>query len=174
MFKFKNGKKFYNLLCETNFQAFRHAFFIFVASSLLIMRWPPTEPLTVTHARDHWWTLDFANAFVSPGVNSRAELVPSPQAYARNGAPRRWLGEYFFIFWKSTMWLVSDTILRKMWNQFGQWKIAIGITYLAMIHHQAQVHEPLCLPTEQIQKSNIDCVKQVTEKFQCDSGHQFS
>jgi hypothetical protein len=32
---------------------------------------------TVTHARDHWWTLDFANAFVSPGVNSRAELVPS-------------------------------------------------------------------------------------------------
>jgi hypothetical protein len=56
------------------------------------VRWPLTEPLTVTHARDHWWTLDFANAFVSPGVNSRAELVPSP--YARNGAPRRWLGDY--------------------------------------------------------------------------------
>jgi hypothetical protein len=35
------------------------------------------HPRTVTHARDHWWTLDFANAFVSPGVNSRAELVPS-------------------------------------------------------------------------------------------------
>jgi hypothetical protein len=44
----------------------------------------------VTHARDHWWTLDFANAFVSPGVNGR---VPSPRAYTRNGAPRRWLGE---------------------------------------------------------------------------------
>jgi hypothetical protein len=29
----------------------------------------------VSHARDHWWTLDFANAFVSPGVNSRGELV---------------------------------------------------------------------------------------------------
>jgi hypothetical protein len=42
----------------------------------------------VTHARDHWWTLDFANAFVFPGVNSRGELVPSPRAYARNGAPR--------------------------------------------------------------------------------------
>jgi hypothetical protein len=47
----------------------------------------------VTHSRDHWWTLDFANAFVSPGINSRAELVPSPRAYARNGAPRRWLGD---------------------------------------------------------------------------------
>jgi hypothetical protein len=32
----KNGKKFYNLfICETIFQAFRHAFLIFVASSLL-------------------------------------------------------------------------------------------------------------------------------------------
>jgi hypothetical protein len=39
--------------------------------------WPPTESLTVTHARAHWWTLDLANAFVSPGVNSRGELVPS-------------------------------------------------------------------------------------------------
>ena len=25
--------------------------------------------------------------------NSRAELVPSPRAYARNGASRRWLGD---------------------------------------------------------------------------------
>jgi hypothetical protein len=38
--------------------------------------------------------LDFANAFLSPGVNSRSELVLSPRANARNGAPRRWLGEY--------------------------------------------------------------------------------
>jgi hypothetical protein len=37
--------------------------------------------------------LFFANAFVSPGVNSRAELVPSRRAYARNGAPRRWLAD---------------------------------------------------------------------------------
>jgi hypothetical protein len=57
--------------------------------------WPPTETSLVTHARDHWWTLDFANAFrFVYGVNSRAELVPSPRAYARNGAPRRWLGDY--------------------------------------------------------------------------------
>jgi hypothetical protein len=32
-------------------------------------------------ARDYWWTLDqsldFANAFLSPDVNSQAELVPS-------------------------------------------------------------------------------------------------
>jgi hypothetical protein len=41
---------------------------------------------SVTHAHDHWRTLNFANAFVSPGVSSRAELIPSPRAYARNGA----------------------------------------------------------------------------------------
>jgi hypothetical protein len=33
---------------------------------------PPNIPTPlVTHARVHWWTLDFANVFVSPGVNSR-------------------------------------------------------------------------------------------------------
>jgi hypothetical protein len=42
---------------------------------------------TVTHARDIWWTLDFPNAFVSQGVNSRGELVPS------HGSSRRQLGE---------------------------------------------------------------------------------
>jgi hypothetical protein len=31
--------------------------------------------------------LNFANSLLSPGVNSRAELVPS------HGAPRRWLGD---------------------------------------------------------------------------------
>jgi hypothetical protein len=31
---------------------------------------PYTSKPLVTHARDHWWTLDFANAFVSPGVNN--------------------------------------------------------------------------------------------------------
>jgi hypothetical protein len=42
-------------------------------------------------ARDIWWTLDFASAFLSPGVNSRTELVPSPRAQWRNvisGGPR--------------------------------------------------------------------------------------
>jgi hypothetical protein len=47
----------------------------------------------VTHARDHWWTLDFANASLSPGVNSRVEVELSPRANARNGAPRRWHGD---------------------------------------------------------------------------------
>jgi hypothetical protein len=50
----------------------------------------------VGHARDNWWTLDFANAFVSPGVNSRGELVPS------HGASRRRLGE------NSSTWLKND------------------------------------------------------------------
>jgi hypothetical protein len=45
------------------------------------------HPRLVTHARDIWWTLDSANAFVSPGVNSRGELVPS------HGASRRRLGD---------------------------------------------------------------------------------
>jgi hypothetical protein len=45
------------------------------------------HPSLVTHARDFWWTLDSANAFVSPGVNSRGELVPS------HGASRRRLGD---------------------------------------------------------------------------------
>ena len=31
--------------------------------------------------------------FTYPGIISRAELVPSPQVYGRNGAPRRWLWE---------------------------------------------------------------------------------
>jgi hypothetical protein len=42
------------------------------------------HPRLVTHARDIWWTLDFANAFVSPGVNSRGELVPSHGASTAN------------------------------------------------------------------------------------------
>jgi hypothetical protein len=50
--------------------------------------WPPTPTSLVTHARDNWWTLDFTNAFVSSGVNSRGELVPS------HGASRRRLGDY--------------------------------------------------------------------------------
>jgi hypothetical protein len=50
---------------------------------------PPNTPTSlVTHARDDWWTLDFANAFVSPGINNRGELVPS------HGASRRRLADY--------------------------------------------------------------------------------
>jgi hypothetical protein len=53
-----------------------------------------TETSLVSQARDIWWTLDFANAFVSPGVNSRGELVPS------HGASRRRLGDKIDIFVK--------------------------------------------------------------------------
>jgi hypothetical protein len=41
------------------------------------------HPRTVSHARDHWWTLDFANAFASPGANSRGELLPTHGASCR-------------------------------------------------------------------------------------------
>ena len=57
----------------------------------------------VSHARDHWWTLDFANAFVSPRVNSRAELVPS------HGAPRRWLWDNI-AFVNSERWLAKRRV----------------------------------------------------------------
>jgi hypothetical protein len=72
------------------FQASLHVFFIFFPSSLLanshILR-SVHEMITYTPcARDIWWTLDFASAFLYPGVNSRAELVPSPRAYTWNGA----------------------------------------------------------------------------------------
>ena len=47
------------------------------------------HPRTASHTRDHWSTLDFANAFVSPGVDSGGggRLVPS------HGASRRRLGD---------------------------------------------------------------------------------
>ena len=56
--------------------------------SLVVIAW---ESRTIG-ATSLYSSMDFANAFVSISVNSRAELVASPQAYARNGAPRRWLG----------------------------------------------------------------------------------
>jgi hypothetical protein len=51
--------------------------------------WPPMNGEPCAH--DIWRTLDFASAFLSPGVNSRAELVPS------HGASRRRLGEYNYL-----------------------------------------------------------------------------
>jgi hypothetical protein len=58
------------------------------------------HPRTVSHVHDYWWTLEFANAFVSLGVNSLAELVPS------HAASRRWLVDKMhdvpsFIFMKT-------------------------------------------------------------------------
>jgi hypothetical protein len=84
-----------HLSSTTNFKFDQSVFAIHDSPPHILrsMRMTNHSTLLVTYARDHWWTLDFANAFVSPGVNSRTELVPSPRAYARNGAPRRWLGE---------------------------------------------------------------------------------
>jgi hypothetical protein len=71
----------------------------------------------VTHARDNWWTLDFANAFVSPDVNSRGELVPS------HGASRRRLGDkniYKVSLYKAFCTEVKQTLLLDMsvWTCF--------------------------------------------------------
>ena len=51
--------------------------------------------LLVSHGGRTPGTSDFANAFLFPGVNSRAELVSSPRANTRTGAFRRWLGDKF-------------------------------------------------------------------------------
>ena len=51
------------------------------------------HPWLVSHGGHTPGTSDFANAFLFPGVNSRAELVPSPRTDARNGASRRWFGD---------------------------------------------------------------------------------
>jgi hypothetical protein len=56
----------------------------------------------VTHARDIWWTLDFPNVFVSPGVNSRGELVPS------HGASRRRLGDKIL---KAAGYTINESLL---------------------------------------------------------------
>jgi hypothetical protein len=82
------------------------------------------------HARDHWWTLNFANAFVSPGVNSRAELVPSPRAYARNGAPHRWLGDNkTLIYWdlgKAVCLWPLDRLGHGLWLLDRLWAIGFA------------------------------------------------
>jgi hypothetical protein len=68
------------------------------------------HPLKIVgHARDYWWTLDFANAFVSQGVNSRGELVPSHRA------SRRRLGDnhhFSVLVYTNTekSWLLLDNI----------------------------------------------------------------
>ena len=73
----------------TIFQAFLHVFFYIFAffhSWQTVIFW------------DQWNHHPPNNDFVSPGVNNRVELVPSPRTYARNGAPRRWLGENNYLF----------------------------------------------------------------------------
>jgi hypothetical protein len=85
------------------------------------------------HARDIWWTLDFANAFVSPGVNSRGELVPSHGASRRRlGDEHIWLQKQLLEYFNgNTLWnsigfkyfilLVPITILT-IWGSYGIYK----------------------------------------------------
>jgi hypothetical protein len=69
------------------------------------------HPRLVTDARDHWWTLDLANASLSPGVNSRMELVPSPRADARS-APlaRGWQNVRFLKFLLFYSWRCKNAV----------------------------------------------------------------
>jgi hypothetical protein len=83
----------------------------------------------VTHARDHWWTLDFANPFVSPGVNSRAELLPSPPAYARNGAARRWLGDDNVLLLLYGFFVKKDTSTFKRQMKFSNVSVLFSAVY---------------------------------------------
>jgi hypothetical protein len=75
-------------------------------------------------ARDIWWTLGFASAFPSPGVNSRTELVPSPLArglslwHAWQALVLFWHGESrkpvcFFVLPDACGQLVSFIIVRR-------------------------------------------------------------
>jgi hypothetical protein len=69
------------------------------------------HPSLVTHARDHWWTLDFANAFVSPGVNSRWELV-YPRPGLTSGTGLRAVGTGKIIYRAMPFGMLKE-ILRK-------------------------------------------------------------
>jgi hypothetical protein len=70
-------------ISSANFKLDQSQCSLFMTVRLIFEISEDDHPRLVTHARDIWWTLDFANAFVSPGVNSRGELVPS------HGASRR-------------------------------------------------------------------------------------
>ena len=72
---------------KANFKLYQSQCLLFMTVRHIYEISEDDHPRTVSHARDHWWTLVFANAFVSPGVNSRGELVPS------HGTSRRRLGD---------------------------------------------------------------------------------
>jgi hypothetical protein len=69
------------------------------------------HPSLVTHVRDNWRTLDFANALVSPGVNSRGELVPS------HGASRRRLGDNNLTY-KTNLWEKYEKFFAILFNSW--------------------------------------------------------
>jgi presenilin-like A22 family membrane protease len=93
MFTYKNCKKVVQFVMWNDFPNFLTCIFLYFLPSSLLANSHILRSVMTTHstslvsARDNWWTLDFANAFVSPGVNSRGEFVPS------HGASRRRLRE---------------------------------------------------------------------------------
>ena len=84
--------------CGSHFRLSSRLFGCLKCSLLLIVRHileiRNGHPSFVSHGSRTPETLDFANAFLFPGVNSRTELVPSPRANARNSASRRLLRNY--------------------------------------------------------------------------------
>ena len=69
---------------------------------------PPQWPPPLSHAPaifDILMNFRLRYAFLFPVVNSRAELVASPRDKARNGASRRWLGDYRLF--KQTQYIVT-------------------------------------------------------------------
>jgi hypothetical protein len=101
MLTFKNCKKLLQFVMWNDFPGFLTCIFLYSFPIFTPGKQPYFEiSEMITHtpcARGIWWTLDFASAFLSPGGNSRAELVPSPRAFSRNGAPRHWLGDNTFL-----------------------------------------------------------------------------
>ena len=60
-----------------------------------ISGWSTHDTMNYSDAPAKLDELQASHGFLKCRKNSRAELVPSPRAYARNGASRRWLGENF-------------------------------------------------------------------------------
>jgi hypothetical protein len=120
---------------------------IFEISELLWAMWglqspapppppPPPPPPNIPSLRpwDHCFRVasDFASAFLSPGVKSRTELVPSPRAYARNGVHNsRWLGNYvYFLF----LWIHRQLFNPWSWNRKGYFHI-FGSLWIQCLKH---------------------------------------
>ena len=58
-----------------------------------ISGWSTLDTMNYSDAPAKLDELQASHGFLKCRKNSRAELVPSPRAHARNGASRRWLGD---------------------------------------------------------------------------------
>jgi hypothetical protein len=76
-------------------------------------QWTTHTPMN--RARDILWTLHFSSAFLSPDVNSRAELLTSPLAYAVGSGIIKLTNtciyhEFTYLILKAQCQLLSDVI----------------------------------------------------------------